>query len=352
MRGPGPKGERLCHNGRVPTQQPIRRDVRALPKAHLHLHLEAGQRPAMLRELSERYGLPTPETGDGTFATFLRAARVVFTALRTPEDYIRLLREMAEDAAAEGTVWLEPAAWLTQAQAERLGLSHVEAVLELLLDAARQAEAATGVGIGFMLSANRMRPPAEAIALAQLAARYAGRGVVSFRLADDEAHGPAEPFAEAFGIARAAGLISAPHAGEHAGPESVRAALDALGARRIQHGVRSVEDPRLVQRLVEERVCLDVSPTSNVQLSVSPSLQEHPLPVLLQAGVMLSLNADDPVIFGCGLLDEYELARRVFGLDDTMLATIAANSIRASGAPESIRTSALARIDEWLLAIA
>src|SRR5438552_13626437 len=106
LRGPGPKGERLCHNGRVPTQQPIRRDVRALPKAHLHLHLEAGQRPAMLRELSERYGLPAPETGDGTFETFLRAARVVFTALRTPEDYLRLLREMAEDAAAEGTLWL------------------------------------------------------------------------------------------------------------------------------------------------------------------------------------------------------------------------------------------------------
>ncbi len=303
----------------------------------------------MLRELSERYGLPTAEASDGTFATFLRTARVVFTALHTVDDYVRLVREMAEDGAAEGTVWLEPAVWLTQAQAERLGLANEEAVLELLLDAARQAQAKTGVGIGFMVSTNRMRPPAEAVALAHLAARYAGRGVVSFGLADDEAHGPAAPFAEAFAIARAAGLISAPHAGEHAGPASVRAALDALGARRIQHGVRSIEDPALVRRLVDERVCLDVCPTSNVQLGVTRSLEDHPLPALLQAGVTVSLNADDPVIFGCGLLDEYERSRRVFGFDDTVMATIAASSIRASGAPESIRTSALARIDDWLL---
>ena len=144
-------------------------------------------------------------------------------------------------------------------------------------------------------------------------------------------------------------MISAPHAGEHGGPESVRAALDLLGARRIEHGVRAIEDPLLVQRIVDEGICLDVCPTSNVQLSVTDSLEHHPLPALLAAGVTLSLNADDPVIFGCGLLDEYELGRRAFGLDDTALANIAANSIRCSGAPESVRSSALERIDAWLL---
>jgi adenosine deaminase len=192
------------------------------------------------------------------------------------------------------------------------------------------------------------RRDAEAVALARLAAHYAGRGVVSFGLAGDEAHGPPDPFAEAFEVARAAGLISTPHAGELAGPESVRVALDALGARRLQHGVRAIEDPELVQRLVDERVCLDVCPTSNVQLGVASSLEDHPLPALLQAGGSVSLNADDPVIFSCGLLDEYELARRVFGCDDAVLATIAATSIRSSGAPESIREGALARIHDWL----
>ena len=177
-----------------------------------------------------------------------------------------------------------------------------------MLDALRRAAGATGVGLGLVVAANRTEPPAEALALAQLAARYAGRGVVGFGLAGDEANGPAAPFTEAFAVARAAGLLSTPHAGEHAGPASVRAALDALGARRIQHGVRAVEDPDLVRRLADEGVCLDVCPTSNVQLGVVPSLEAHPLPALVQAGVAVSLNADDPVIFGSGLLDEYELA--------------------------------------------
>ncbi len=325
------------------------RDLRALPKAHLHLHLEAGQRPSTFRELSERYGLPTPESGDGTFSAFLRAADVVFNALHTPDDYLRLLLELAQDAQAEGAVWLEPAIWLTQRQADRLGLRQLEAVLEMLLDAARRAEAATGVGIGYMMTANRARPTDQALELARLAVRYAGRGIVSFGLAGDEAIGPAGPFAEAFAIARAAGLTSTPHAGEHDGPESVRAALDALGARRILHGVRAIEDPRLVEWLVEDGVCLDVCPTSNVQLRVAPSLEEHPLPALLAAGVTVSLNADDPIIFGSGLLDEYELAREAFGLDDTVLAAIAANSARSSNAPESVRKKALSRIEAWLV---
>jgi adenosine deaminase len=324
------------------------RDLRDLPKGHLHLHLEAGQRPSMLRELLSRYALPTPEPGDGTFDTFSRIANIVFRALRSPDDYVRLLRDLAEDARAQGAVWLEPAVWITEATARRIGLPDIEAVLQLLLGAAADAQAATGVGIGFMVASSRNHPPEDAVELARLAARYAGRGVVSFGLAGDEARGPAEVFGEAFGIARAAGLICAPHAGEHGGPASIRAALDTLGARRIEHGVRCVEDPALVQRLADEGICLDVCPTSNVQLGVSPSLADHPLPALLTADVAVSLNADDPVIFGCDLLDEYELARSVFGLDDATMAMIAANSIRHSGAPAWLRTDALARIDAWL----
>jgi adenosine deaminase len=228
-----------------------------------------------------------------------------------------------------------------------MGLPNPEAILQLVLELAKDASDETGVGIGLMVSSSRMRPAEEAEQLARLAARYAGRGVVSFGLADDEARGPAEPFAKAFAIARSAGLVSTPHAGEHAGPQSVRAALDVLRAQRIQHGVRSIEDPQLVRRLADEGVCLDVCPTSNIQLGVSPSLEQHPLPALVDAGVRVSLNADDPVIFGCGLLGEYELARRELSFDDDVLAKIAADSIRASGAPESLRAHALARVEAW-----
>ena len=128
----------------------------------------------------------------------------------------------------------------------------------------------------------------------------------------------------------------------------MRGALDALGAQRSEHGVRAIEDPRLVERLTSEQVCLDVCPTSNVQLRVVPSLHDHPLARLVEAGVAVSLNADDPLMFGSGLLQEYELARDVLGLDDETLAAIAATSIRASGAPFSVKSAALEGIDRWL----
>ena len=305
-------------------------------------------RPSTLVDLSEHYGAPPPAPPDGSFETFIRLYRAAAAVLRTPDDYVRLVHEVVEDAAADGVVWLEPAEWLAPGQPERIGLADAQAVLDLLLLAAGQASARTGVAVGLMVSTNRTRPPEDAVALARLAERYAGRGVVSLGLADDETKGRPEPFAAAFDIARAAGLIASPHAGEHGGPDSVRGALDALGARRIQHGVRSTEDPELVRRLADSDVCLDVCPTSNVQLRVVESLAAHPLPALLDAGVNVSLNADDPLFFGSGVLAEYELARHSFGLDDAALARIAATSIRASGAPTDLKATALVGIERWL----
>jgi adenosine deaminase len=289
-----------------------------------------------------------PDHGDGTFATFLRAMSALSTGMRTPGDLAGHIRKMAKEAAADGMVWLEPSTSIRQGLADQLGLPDRMALMELLLDAAQTAERETGVGIGYVLTANRTHPPQEAVDLAQIAARYAGRGVVGFGLADDEMLGPAEAFAEAFAIAREAGLISAPHAGELLGPESVHAALEALGARRIQHGVRAIEDANLVRRLAEEQICLDVCPTSNVALGVVASLAEHPLPALVAAGVPVSLNADCPSIFGCTAADEYALARREFAFDDATLARIAEASIAASGAPPTLRASAVAGIRAWL----
>lgn len=318
---------------------PATRDLRDLPKAHLHLHLSGALRQGLLAE-------PPPPL-DGTFATFLQVMAAHGGAIQTQEDLAQLVRQMAKEAAGEGVVWLEPSMSLRSALAQQFGLRGREALLQVLLECAHQAEVETGVGIGLLLTANRTRPREDALELAQLAARYAGEGVVGFGLADDEARGPAEEFAEAFAIARAAGLISAPHAGELAGADSVRAALDCLGAQRVQHGVRAIEDPALVTRLADEQICLDVCPTSNVQLGVAPSIREHPLPALIAAGVSVSLNADCPAVFGCGALDEYELARRELGMDDAALASIAEASIRASGAPHDLRAKALRTIQMW-----
>lgn len=172
--------------------------------------------------------------------------------------------------------------------------------------------------------------------------------MVAFGLANDEAAAPPELFAEAFSIARAAGLLSTPHAGEHRGPDSVLGALDSLGADRIQHGVRAAEDPGLVGRLAHQQVCLDVCPTSNVQLLVVPDMGSHPLPELLRAGVPCSINADDPLLFTTGLLDEYELCRSALRCSDEALAACARASMEHSGAPAALKLSAGQGIDRWL----
>jgi adenosine deaminase len=325
-----------------------RRDLRSLPKAHLHLHLEGAMRRKTLQELAEHYGMSASVEGDGTFASFIALYRAACEALRGPEDLDRLVHEIVADAAADGVVWVEISTWFTPAHAARLGMAQPEAILEALLDSGQRASREEGVGVGFIISANRTRPPTEAVELAELAARYADKGVVGFGLADDETLGAADLFGEAFSIARAAGLISAPHAGEHGGPGSVKAALDVLGARRIMHGVRAVSDADLLRRLADEAVTLDVCPTSNVVLRVVPTLAEHPLPALVASGVPVTLNADDPLFFNSGVLAEYELARTSFGLDDTALAAIARTSIQSSGAPEHLKSAALAGIDRWL----
>ena len=322
------------------------RPLAALPKAHLHLHLEGAMRPETLRELATGYGMEVPPVrGYGSFAAFAETYLAACEVLRTPDDLARLVHEVVVDAAEAGAVWVEPAVYLPHHN-ERLGPE--EAVLEALLLAGQAATEATGVGVGWMVAADRTVDPADAMAQARLAAAYATQGVVAFGLANDEARFPPEPFADAYAVARDAGLIPTPHAGELAGPESVRGALDALGARRIQHGVRAAEDPALVERLVADDVCLDVCPTSNLMLSVVKSLDEHPLARFVEAGVACSLNGDDPLLFGPGLLEEYTLARDRLGLDDEALASVARSSVTHSGAPEARKAAALAGVAAWL----
>ena len=324
------------------------RALARLPKAHLHLHIEGAMRRGTLAELAAERGEQPPDVRRySSFEEFLlrysAAARLVRTGPR--ESLLRVVREVVEDAVADGAVWVEPHFNpLTYQERPEAALE----VLDAVIDEGRRTAARCGIGFGVLMVARRNADPAEAVRLAHLAARRAGEGVVAFGLAGDEARYAPEPFAEAFAVARDAGLIPAPHAGELAGPDSVRAALDTLGAQRIAHGVRAVEDPALVERLTAEGVVLDVCPTSNVALGVVDSLSGHPLPLLLRAGVRCTLNGDDPLLFGSGLLDEYEIARAAMGLADPELAAVARTSIEASGAPRDLADHALKRIDAWL----
>jgi len=303
-------------------------------------------RPSTLAELAADAGIPVPEIrGYGSFSAFSETYVAACQVLRTPEDFARLVYEVVEDSVLGGAVWVEPSFYAPHHR-NRFGAD--ADIVDMVLDALDAAAAKLGVGAGLMLAADRTVDPAVAVEQAHLAVARRDRGVVSFGLANDEAVGPPGDYVDAFAVAREGGLLSTPHAGELAGPESVTVALDALGADRIQHGVRAIEDPSLVERLVASAVCLDVCPTSNILLSVYPSLAEHPLPRLLDAGVRCSLNADDPLLFGPNLLEEYELARGELGLDDTAIAAMARASIDASGAPGALKASARAAIDDWL----
>lgn len=323
------------------------RDLRTLPKAHLHLHLELGMRPLTLQELCAKYGADVPEVrGYGSFAVFNDMCIAATELLRDQDDWQRLADEMCADHAAAGCVYFEPSFW---AGNHRHKYGSDEAAWDLVLDAFTAAAEGRGIAVGLMAPVDRVvDTPATAVELARLAVRRREEGIVSFGLHNDEVGHPPDPFVDAFRLAREAGLLSTPHAGELEHGGYVRDSVDLLGADRIQHGIRAVEVDGLVARLAAEQICLDVCPTSNLMLGVVPSLDVHPLPALLDAGVPCSLNADDPLLFGPNVLEEYELAREQFGFDDERLATIARASIVHSGAADDVKRSALAGIDAWL----
>ncbi|HET6258621.1 adenosine deaminase [Pseudonocardia sp.] len=322
------------------------RDLARLPKAHLHLHLEGAMRPSTLTDLAAAAGVAVPPVrGYASFSEFGLQYRSASALIATEADLRRVVREVIDDAADDGALWVEPHFYPPRYTGQ---LGTADEVLEIVMDEGQRAAEARGIGCGWIVSALRDFDPAQAVELAKLAARYAGSGVVSFGLAADEALFGPEPFAEAFGIARDAGLISAPHAGELAGPASVYGALDALGAQRICHGVRAIEDPALVERLATDGIVLDVCPTSNVMLAVVPSFDEHPLVRLLEAGVRCTINGDDPLLFGPGLLAEYELVRNTMGLSDERLAQLARSSLVGSGAPVELVSDGVQLIEEWL----
>jgi adenosine deaminase len=210
------------------------------------------------------------------------------------------------------------------------------------------AAAATGVGIGVIIAANRTRHPLDARTLARLAAAHAGRGVVGFGLSNDERRGAAAEFAPAFRIAARGGLLSVPHGGELSGPASVQACLDDLRADRIGHGVAAVRDARLTERIAAAGITLEVCPASNVALGVAATPADVPLRTLIAAGIPVALGADDPLLFGQRLTAQYQLARQAHGLSDEQLAQLARMSVHGSVAPDSIKARLLAGIDEWL----
>lgn len=315
-----------------------------------------------LADLADQYGirlpqallesnplrLPATERGWFRFQRLYDAARA---CVQSEADMRRIVREAAEDDAAEGSGRLEIQVDPTS-YAPFVG--GITPAIDIVLDEAIQASAATGTEVGVIVASSRMRHPLEARTLARLAAQYAGSEpgqVLGFGLSNDERRGRTSEFQAAFTIARNAGLASVPHGGELLGPDHVEVVLESLTPDRLGHGVRLADDARLLDVVIERGIALELCPDSNVSLGVFTDAQDVPLRTLVDAGAQIALSADDPLLFGSRLLAQYENARHVHGFNDTEIAGLAASSIRASRASSATKTRLLAGVDSWLSSV-
>jgi adenosine deaminase len=322
------------------------RDLSLLPKAHLHVHLESTIRWATLREIGARNGVSVPDRGS-TFAGFGEFAahlELVRSCLRRPEDFTRIAAEFCADEAADGTRYAE-VMFTAAAHGERLG--QMEMPLEAVLAGLAEGQAVHDIECQVILDHSRRRSVERAWHTFRLATRYADQGVVALGLAGDEAY-PLLPFAPVLDAARDAGVHLVHHAGESRGPASIREAIHVGHAERLGHGIRALDDPALVDELRRRALTLEVCPSSNVALGLVPSLRAHPLPLLRDAGLAVTVNTDIPAAIGTSTTEEYARVRDTFGYDDTVLAELTRNAIEASFAPAATKTTMRERTDAWL----
>lgn len=307
-------------------------------------------RPSTVLELAEANGVEPPPglTDDGygpyeDFADFIARYIRTCACIRTADDLHRIARELSEDAAAEGVRYAEVT--FTPLGHAIDGDWHTP--VAAVLDGFAEGEERFGTRCNLVLDCVRGWEGEEAERTLEAALVHRDRGVVALGLGGYEGR-PGAPFADLFGRAVAEGLHSVPHAGEAEGPHSIREALELLRAERLGHGFRVLEDPDLTDEVRERRIPLEVCPSSNVATRLVASITEHPLPRLLEAGLVVTLNSDDPAMFRSPICGEYEAARTVFGLSDTDLAALARAGVEASFADEATKRRITDEIDGWL----
>lgn len=321
-----------------------------IPKIELHLHLEGAAPPAFMRALGAEKGLDIAAAFDAAgdyrwsdFAGFLATYELACTVLRTPDDFRRLVGAVLAGSAAEGVIYTEiflapdlcgdgtAAAWDDYLAAMDAG--------------AAAAEAAHGIVCRFIPTAIRHFGAERAENAARLSAATAGGRVTGFGMGGEERFGVPADFARAFAIAAEAGLGLTVHAGEMCGPESVRAALDALPVARIGHGVRAVEDADLVARLAEEGIVLEVNPGSNIALGLYRDLAAHPIARLRDAGCKVTVSTDDPPYFHTGMTAEYAGLARAFGWTQADFAAMNLTALEAAFCDADLKAELRARLE-------
>ncbi len=329
--------------------------IRDIPKAELHVHIEGTLEPEMLLELGRRNGVAlhcaTPEECRAAYhfndlQHFLDLYYAGVEVLVTVRDFYELtaayLRRAHADGARHVEVFFDPQSHTSRGVPFTVV---VEGIRRALVDAERQL----GVSSRLIMCLLRDQSPASALVTLETARPYrhmiAGVGLDSAEVG----HPPRE-FAEVFRVARAAGFLTVAHSGEEGPAEYITEALDLLQVARIDHGVRAIDDPDLQQRLAREQVPLTMCPLSNLELQVTPDLARHPLKQLLDAGLVVTVNSDDPAYFDGYLAANYSAVQRALDLDRDDIVALARNSITASWLPAARQTELLAEIDAFIAA--
>jgi adenosine deaminase len=327
--------------------------IRRMPKAEIHLHLEGSVRPATLLELARRNGVTPPASDEAglreffrfrDFPHFIEVYIAVCSCLRTPDDFATIVREVGEDAAAQNIRYLE-IHFNPETNVRKRGLNFHQMLAGMNRG---RAEAREHWGVEMRWIADGVRdsetsPYSVSQTVDWIVPLPPEDGVVALGLGGNEVGYPPTPFARDFSRARAAGLHTVAHAGETTGPVTICDSLDLLRVERIGHGVRAAENPDLVARLARERVPLELCPTSNICTGVVATFAEHPFRAFDEAGVLVTVNSDDPPLFGTTLTDEFLVLARHWGYDADGIQRIALNALDASFLPEEeksrLRTS-------------
>jgi adenosine deaminase len=319
----------------------------AIPKAELHLHLDGALRPQTVLELAKEGGVPIPTTDVEKLKDFLEATdrtaslveyieyfQLPIAVLQSVPALERATYELCEDLSQDNVRYAEIryGPWLHTQQ----GLSLTD-VIRGVLSGWAQGRKAFGLEGGIIVTALRDMPPAQNLSLAQVAGRFVGEGVIGFDLAGDEAGHPPILHEDAFRMARSLGLNLTIHAGEAAGPESVRQAI-AMGARRLGHGVRAQEDADVMATIRELGIQLDMAPTSNAQTKAVRRLEDHPLRRFYESGIKVTISTDSPTVSSVNMTHEFEIAVRVLGCSRDQVWAMNLQALEGGFADEVTRT--------------
>ncbi len=331
--------------------------IQRMPKVELHLHLEGTVTPRTLLELARRNRVQLPVSDEASLAAlfryqdfgafidlFMSLARVLMYG----EDFERLAYELGHDLAAQQVCYAEVMLSPMQHLNRGLDLGEVIAGTRAGFERVRQE---LGLEVGLIMDYGRQYGPEGAWAVLEVACAHRHLGVVGWSIGGNEIGYPPEPFAPVFAAARAAGLGLTAHAGEVVGPPSVWGAVDALGATRLGHGIRSVDDPALLKALRERQIVLDICPSSNLFTGAVADWPAHPLRQLYAAGIPVTINSDDPTFFATTLTDEYRLAITTLGLSIDELCATLQTAAHSSFQPAEARVALAKRIEAELTAL-